>query len=319
MSRIDIEHSFEGTTATFEKDDLIVRGIVKAAGFRWSGRLGAWYLNRSWGEPTRRARVQQVMRQFEEDEVELVDGGRAPQTTAAEREEQARERAAERAERMEAKAEKLAAASNEAYERQHAIGDRIPMGQPVLVDHYSARRHLKDIDRMRSLMTKSVELDKEATAAARSAAIAARAADGTPIITRQRRIERKSAELRKMEKRLAEIDLAEKLHSRGSPELVAKAERLGIRKPSPGYRERIVEFRDQLADEIAHDQAVIDASGVKVYSKADVSKGDVVIAHGRPRKVVRVNAKSVSVETGYSWTDTVPYIEITRVIAADAA
>jgi hypothetical protein len=76
-------------------------------------------------------------------------------------------------------------------------------------------------------------------------------------------------------------------------------------------------LREQLVDEIAHDQKMVEESGRKVFSKADVNKGDVIVTRGRSRKVVRVNAKSVSVETGYSWTDTVPYLEITRVIRAE--
>ncbi|MBM4498351.1 hypothetical protein GS469_06375 [Rhodococcus hoagii] len=40
---------------------------------------------------------------------------------------------------------------------------------------------------------------------------------------------------------------------------------------------------------------------------ADVTPGDLVKVCGQWRKVKRVNPKSVSVETGYSWTDTVKY------------
>lgn len=287
--RVHIEHSFEGTVAYFEKDDLVVREAVKGAGFRFSRNVGGWYLNSRWSEPTRRGRVGQVVRQFEADEVEVEDGGRAPQTSAAEREEVARERAAERAERLDARAEKLDAASDAAWKRGEEIGKHIPFGQPILVGHHSERGHRKALATIEASGRKAVELGKEADAAARSAEIARRAADGTPLITRQRRIERKSAELRDIERRIAGAS-------------------------SEDYRVRMEEIKATLVDEIEHDKAVVAASGKKVYSKADVSKGDVVIVRGRPRKVARVNAKSVSVETGYSWTDTVPYHEISKVI-----
>ncbi|NKW20405.1 hypothetical protein GS940_23745 [Rhodococcus hoagii] len=46
---------------------------------------------------------------------------------------------------------------------------------------------------------------------------------------------------------------------------------------------------------------------------APTSPGDLVKVCGQWRKVKRVNPKSVSVETGYSWTDTVKYDAITDV------
>ena len=51
-------------------------------------------------------------------------------------------------------------------------------------------------------------------------------------------------------------------------------------------------------------------------TREDVQPGDIVLrrpGHGttpEPYRVVRVNAKSVSVDTGYSWTDRIPYTEI---------
>lgn len=51
-----------------------------------------------------------------------------------------------------------------------------------------------------------------------------------------------------------------------------------------------------------------------VYSRSDVSVGDIVwTLTGKqriPHRVVRVNAKSVSVETGHSWTERYTYDEI---------
>lgn len=51
----------------------------------------------------------------------------------------------------------------------------------------------------------------------------------------------------------------------------------------------------------------------------DVEPGDIVLrrpGHGTtpvPYRVVKVNAKSVSVESGYSWTDRIPYAELVGV------
>lgn len=46
------------------------------------------------------------------------------------------------------------------------------------------------------------------------------------------------------------------------------------------------------------------------YSSETVNKGDRVKVRGYWYPVVRVNAKSVSIQTPYSWTDTVPYAEL---------
>lgn len=49
------------------------------------------------------------------------------------------------------------------YHRQHErIAEAIPMGQPILIDHYSAKRHIKDIKRMDSLIGKAVLESKKA-------------------------------------------------------------------------------------------------------------------------------------------------------------
>ena len=73
--------------------------------------------------------------------------------------------------------------------------------------------------------------------------------------------------------------------------------------------------RARLAEAVQLDRralAALAAAGtIRVYSRETVAVGDAVKAHGRWHRVARVNAKSVSVETGYSWTDTVPYHTIT--------
>lgn len=65
---------------------------------------------------------------------------------------------------------------------------------------------------------------------------------------------------------------------------------------------------------------IIDAADV--YTRSDIDLGDIVwTLSGKqriPHRVVRVNAKSVSVETGYSWVDRIPYDEIIDVTHAEA-
>jgi hypothetical protein len=66
------------------------------------------------------------------------------------------------------------------------------------------------------------------------------------------------------------------------------------------------------------EEARLAAEAARTVTSADVRPGDVVVTLNGTRrvghKVVRVNAKSVSVETGYSWSDRLSYGEIVDVI-----
>lgn len=76
---------------------------------------------------------------------------------------------AERIERLRVRAGKLAAASIAAGNAAHAILDRIPVGQPILTDHHSAKRHRRDVAKAHQRLTKAVELRAEAEAVERRA------------------------------------------------------------------------------------------------------------------------------------------------------
>ncbi|HEX7663348.1 MAG TPA: DUF3560 domain-containing protein, partial [Polyangiaceae bacterium] len=67
-----------------------------------------------------------------------------------------------RIDRMRTRAEKLRAESEGASQRAHAIADRIPFGQPILVGHHSEKRHRRDIERIHKGHTRSAELAHEA-------------------------------------------------------------------------------------------------------------------------------------------------------------
>ncbi|MBO9045805.1 hypothetical protein JG550_000227 [Curtobacterium flaccumfaciens pv. flaccumfaciens] len=56
--------------------------------------------------------------------------------------------------------------------------------------------------------------------------------------------------------------------------------------------------------------AQVESGTATGYSRETVKKGDRVKVRGHWYDFVRVNAKSVSVQTPYSWTDTVPYAEL---------
>lgn len=52
--------------------------------------------------------------------------------------------------------------SKEHYATHKRISNTIPLGQPILTDHYSANRHKNDINKMHNAMRKSVAEDEKA-------------------------------------------------------------------------------------------------------------------------------------------------------------
>lgn len=82
-------------------------------------------------------------------------------------------RKAARIERLKSRAEGARVESAQRYGAFKRIADFIPFGQPILTDHYSAKRHRKDIDRMRVNADKSVELTRLAETLERQARSAA--------------------------------------------------------------------------------------------------------------------------------------------------
>jgi hypothetical protein len=68
----------------------------------------------------------------------------------------------ERAERSAASAERARGEAASAFRRERAIGDGIPMGQPILSGHHSEKRHRRDIARIQALAEKGVEATRKA-------------------------------------------------------------------------------------------------------------------------------------------------------------
>lgn len=91
-----------------------------------------------------------------------------PDYVAPDEEEIRASREAKRA-RLEAKIERYrgyqanaAKRSDAAYDNSREMADMIPLGQPILVDHYSAPRHRRHLARIDALMRHSIEEDKKA-------------------------------------------------------------------------------------------------------------------------------------------------------------
>ncbi|MFI5296767.1 MAG: DUF3560 domain-containing protein [Polyangiales bacterium] len=81
--------------------------------------------------------------------------------------------------RLRARAESKSVAAANANQAAHAIADRIPMGQPILVGHHSERRHRRDLGKIQRgfseglrLRDESKQLERRAARAETSTAIA---------------------------------------------------------------------------------------------------------------------------------------------------
>jgi hypothetical protein len=80
---------------------------------------------------------------------------------------------------------------------------------------------------------------------------------------------------------------------------------------------RAAQIRLQLDHDRATVAAAVEAGHLTVWDRGSVHPGDLVCQHtgdtGRWHTVVRANRTTVSVETGYSWTDKLPYTSIRQV------
>jgi hypothetical protein len=74
-----------------------------------------------------------------------------------------RERRETRADRLRNWADGRDEKASAAFGSARAIGDAIPMGQPILVGHHSERRHRRDIERIDSGMRRGVEHSEKAS------------------------------------------------------------------------------------------------------------------------------------------------------------
>lgn len=72
------------------------------------------------------------------------------------------ERRQRKREILEERAKKSHIKSRELYEKYDKIASRIPLGQPILIDHYSAKRHINDINKRQKTIEKSIAEDKKA-------------------------------------------------------------------------------------------------------------------------------------------------------------
>ncbi|MDE1673794.1 DUF3560 domain-containing protein [Nocardia gipuzkoensis] len=225
---------------------------------------------------------------------------------AAEAEAARAERQEDRVDALEAKADRRAAKATATHEASRRAADRVPpMGEPIKIGHHSEHRHRRSIEKAQEAASRSVAAHREADLAAQRADAASRTtAHRHNPVTVANRIDKLEAEQRGNQRIL---DGGE----RGRPPYVT------IHAPaSGGYREKVIARMAQRADDIEHWKAVraqqIADGETLGLTKADVKKGDAVKVRGDWYRVVRANAKTVTVESRFmaGHDGTVPYQEI---------
>jgi len=219
----------------------------------------------------------------------------------------------ERATALEAKAGRRADQATTKREQADAVFRGIPMGQPYLVDHHSYPADRNRRERAWNNFGKSIELREQATELQRRAGTAQRHMDlRTGPMAVARRIRTLEAELRRWEReRAGRKDWV-------FNEATDRHEYCHV-EPSPAYARRcddqIAHVTNQLTywREIRAQQV---ATGTATnYGPDDIAKGDHIRHAGHWFEVVRINKKSVTVNTfqgntGTWFTGTVPYDQI---------
>lgn len=222
---------------------------------------------------------------------------------------------------MSATADKLEARAEAHRAAADRISENIPFGQPILVGHHSDTRARRDAQRIRTNIDKSLAAHQGAREAHAAADRAERIATGAEsVVTITNRIERNEALVRKIDRELAAHETAEGIIDKvgaNHPKVEAVGtDRLGLR--SPERLAQLGRMKAEALDAIGHDRLQLEAAGGVTYGKHNVSPGDVIVSRGGAyRPVLRANAKSATVPTGYSWTDTVPWSKVGKVIRAE--
>lgn len=235
------------------------------------------------------------------------------------------ERAAARAERFAGYQERRAEEAERAHAHVEQIAGGIPLGQPILIGHHSQRRAEKDAEKIRSGMTRAVNLWKTAEYWKQRANASLRHAEykERPDV-RARRIKTIEAdmrrELRTIETADTERQLWEKITNpetkitkEGQPVEMTEHERgvFALGRMSTGiYAQRWIEHYQ---NRIEYERAMMGESGGLAADKFDLKVGGRVLIRGEWMLILRLNKKAgkvISVTTNCAYVAVRPVEEI---------
>jgi hypothetical protein len=296
MSDIEITHTHEdGTLATGTEKGDGAGPILKSYGFRWMPSIGCYGIRGSRDRAARRVAINTAAEKLRADghtvTVQIDDTPRDNATVRAAKHERLEDRRAALA----AKGQRLTQESEALRRRSDEMVEHIPPGQPVLPGR-RGKAHRNLLNRSIDTAIKGAQVAKEAERMPERIAGSHRAeAYGERPDVIKRRVDRMEAELRGLDRRLARMKLY--------PE---------------AYSTTVVEQyqgeRATLLERIKGDQELLEQARAEgrfgQYSRDNVHKHDLVLIRGQWREVARANAKTVSVTTGYSWTDKYGWEEV---------
>lgn len=279
--------------------------ILKANGWRWGRSIAAWYIPASRDHHPKRHvidRTTAALRAAGHEVAHEIDDTWRP-TEQVEADKIARQAA--RVEALDAKADRKQDAAAAAWQRHERDVAALPEGgEPIHVGHHSEGRHRRANARAHNSMRASIDAANDADRAADRANAAAHTTDARySAATVANRIKKIGADIRRLERAIDEPHYdAERGYVHATEE--QKAARHVRIDP------RLAESRDRLAYWTKVRDEQVAAGNATNYTREQIHPGDAVKVHGHWRRVVRANPTTVSVESGFGWTDKATYAAI---------
>ncbi|OJV22887.1 MAG: hypothetical protein BGO26_00115 [Actinobacteria bacterium 69-20] len=279
--------------------------ILKANGWRWGRSISAWFVPASRDHHPKSwiiDRTTAALRAAGFEVAHEIDDTWRP-TEQVEADKLARQAA--RVEALDAKADRKANAAEAAWQRHERDAAALPEGgEPIHVGHHSEGRHRRAIARAHDSMRASIDAANDAERAADRANAAAHTTDARySASTVANRIKKIGADIRRLQRAIDEphYDPQRGYVHATDEQKAARGTRLDP---------RIAELRDQLAYWTRVRDEQVATGAATNYTREQIHPGDAVKVHGHWRRVVRANPTTVSVESGFGWTDKATYAAI---------
>lgn len=283
--------------------------VLSKCGWRWGrsiGARGAWYVPQSRDRLPKAHVIKRTVGALQDAGFEVETEISRETRSTAEVEAEMIARQADRVAALQSKADRSQAAADSAWAAHERDVARLPEGgEPIKVGHHSEGRHRAAIARADRSVRRAIDTTNDAEEAIHRAEAASHTTTARySAQTVANRIERLAADIRRIERQTVAPTYDEK-HGGYRPatdeEKTKRAARIAPRLEE--IRDQLDYWKDVRAEQIAAGKATD-------YSREDIKPGDAVLIRGHWRRVVRANAKTVSVETDYPWTDKTPYSEI---------
>lgn len=304
MSTLTITHtSAAGTMAGGTARNDGSAEILRGAGWRWAPSIQCWVIQRSRDRAPKLWLIEATAAKLREAgfDVELsIDAAPRPAELA---EQDRHVRALETAERTHSAAERARAQAEVAEIEANRIAAGIPFGQPILLGHHSEARHRRDLEHIHRALRTRFEAGQEADRLRdRATALESVEAHRDNPQTIARRI----AQFEQRERTLSRSIEGYTDHLREPVAGATGVRAAQLESELEHVQERIRHLREIRQRQLANGTAL-------TVGPETVFNGDLVRYMGTWHRVIRANRKSVSIRSlsGGSWTDTIPYHQLT--------